>query len=173
MTFRQSAPVVRLALVAAAASALAIASPAAAAGPVHTKIEDFTLVFPAGLACDFPVEWAITTNGNNQLVFAPRKNGDQVTRQTGTNITTATNLDTGASVSLRGGFRLDIVAHADGNLTIEGRGAIISALFPTDVGGPGMFWFRGHLTDQADSGFNVTAHEFVGHADDLCAALSG
>lgn len=173
MTSRQSAPVVRMALLAAIVGALAIASPAAAAGPEHTKTGDVTIVFPAGLSCDFPVEWVSTANGNNQLVFEPRRNGDQVTRTTGTNITTATNLDTGASVSLRGGFRLDIVAHADGTVTIEGRGAIIGALFPTDAGGPGMFWFRGHLTDQADSGFNVSVHEFVGHVDDLCAALSG
>lgn len=161
-----------LAVVASLLGAVVAAPSSLAAGPEHTKLESFVLTFAAGQACAFPTSWDVTAHNNNQLVFPARANGDVITRQTGTNIVTVTNLDSGASVDLRGGFGLDFIAHADGTFTIVGRGAIIGALFPTDFGGPGMWWFRGHIQDTADTGFNTLTHEVVGNVTDLCTLLA-
>jgi hypothetical protein len=51
-------------------------------------------------------------------------------------------------------------------------GTVVAGYFPTDVGGPSQWLFRGHLHDELDATFTATAHSFHGNATDLCAALS-
>jgi hypothetical protein len=64
------------------------------------------------------------------------------------------------------------VFHADGSLDALIRGTIVAGYYPTDVGGPSMWLFRGNLHDVIDATFTATAHSFRGNATDLCAALS-
>jgi hypothetical protein len=151
---------------------LGTAAPAAAAGPDHSKVAPFSFTFDAGVVCDFAVEWDITATTDNQLVFPVEVDGDQVVRTTGRSSVIVANLDSCASIQLRGGFRQDLVFHADGSVDINGDGTILAGYFPTDIGGPGMWWFKGHLRDSADSSFTAVAHSFVGNATHLCGALS-
>lgn len=146
-------------------------TPAAAAGPERSKITAYSVDFPAGLVCDFAVNWAFDGVGN-LLIFPVTSTGDQVVRQAGLSRGTITNMDTGASVAIQGGIRQDLVFHADG--TIDGimSGHVLAGYFPTDVGGPSMWLFRGHLHDEIDATFTATAHSFRGNATDMCAALS-
>jgi hypothetical protein len=158
----------------AAACLLAMtASPALAAKPEKSPLEGFTVTFPAGVLCDFSVEWSIAAGGN-QLVFPERRNGDVVVRSVGRARGTVTNLDSGPelSVRFRGGIRQDLVFHADGTLDAIINGTVLAGYFPTDVGGPSMWLFRGHLHDRLDATFTATAHSFSGNATDLCAALT-
>jgi hypothetical protein len=73
---------------------------------------------------------------------------------------------------LRGGFREDLIFHADGTVDVWINGTILAAYGLPDFGGPSMWWFKGHLHDTADATFTGTSHVFVGNATDLCAALS-
>jgi hypothetical protein len=161
----------RVALAAAFLTALA-SSPVMAAGPVRTPLEGFTIPWPAGTLCQFAVEWDIAAGGN-QLVFPERPNGDVVFRSVGRALGTVTNLDSPEmSVLVRGGYRQDIVSHADGTYDAIINGTVIAGYFPTDVGGPSQWLFRGHLHDELDATFTATAHSFHGNATDLCAALT-
>jgi hypothetical protein len=150
---------------------LLAAAPAAAAAPERSKLTAYSVDFPAGLICDFAVNWDFAGTGN-LLIFPVTAAGDQVVRQVGLSTGTITNVDTGASVTIRGGIRQDLVFHADG--TIDGimSGHVLAGYYPTDVGGPAMWLFRGHLHDEIDATFTATAHSFQGNATDLCAALS-
>ena len=147
------------------------AAPVSAAGPEHSKFSGFVLEFPDGLVCDFPVRWDVHAAGN-ELVFPVRANGDQVVRQAGRNTVTVSNLDTGATFDIQGGTRQDFVFHADGTIDVIISGHAIAGYFPTDIGGPSMWLFRGHLNDLVDGTFTLIAHDFRGNATDLCAALS-
>lgn len=163
---------IRLTIAAAVLVAMT-ASPALAAKPEKSALEGFTATFPAGVLCEFSVEWDIA-GGGNQLVFPERPNGDVVVRSVGRSRGTVTNLDSipERSVQFRGGIRQDLVFHADGTLDAIISGTVVAGYFPTDVGGPSQWLFRGHLHDELDATFTATAHSFHGNATDLCAALT-
>jgi hypothetical protein len=163
--------VARAALVAAAALSLVVPT-AQAAGPDHSKIGTVSLTFDAGVLCDFAVQWDIDATNTNQLVFPVQADGDQVVRSAGRGYVTVTNLDTDESLVLKGGYRQDLVFHEDGTIDAFINGTILAGYFPTDVGGPSMWWFKGHLHDALDATFTAVEHFFVGNATDLCAALS-
>ncbi len=94
------------------------------------------MIWPAGLLCDFEVEWDIAAGGN-QLVFPEQPNGDVVVRNVGRARGTVTNLDSpDMSVLVRGGYRQDLVFHADGTIDAIINGTVIAGYFPTDVGDP-------------------------------------
>jgi hypothetical protein len=159
--------------VVALAALAAMVSTATAAAPDHSKVSASPATFPAGSVCPFTVTWDVNeSNVNNQLVFPVKTNGDQVVRITGHDETVVTNADTGASITLRGGFREDLIFHADGTIDVRINGTILAAYGVPDFGGPSMWWFKGHLHDTADATFTGTSHTFVGNATDLCAALS-
>jgi hypothetical protein len=148
-------------------------STATAAAPDHSKVSASPATFPAGTVCPFTVTWDVQeSNVNNLLVFPVDANGDQVVRITGHDHTVVTNADTGASITLSGGFREDLIFHADGTIDVRINGTILAAYGVPDFGGPSMWWFKGHLHDTADATFTGTGHAFVGNATDLCAALS-
>lgn len=146
-------------------------TPAAAAGPERSKFTAFSLDIPAGLVCDFAVHWDIDGVGN-LLIFPVTSSGDQVVRTVGLSRGTITNMDTGASVAVKGGIHQDLVFHADGTIDAIISGHVVAGYLPTDVGGPSMWLFRGHVHDVVDATFTATAHSFRGNATDLCAALS-
>jgi hypothetical protein len=161
----------RVLMLSLAISAVA-AAPVGAAGPAKSKLDPLTVEFPAGVVCpEFAVRWSFGEGGNS-LVFPARSNGDQLTRQVGLiSSVTVTNLDTGRSVTIRGGGQLSFLGHSDGTLEVFGNGTVIAGYFPTDVGGPSMWLFRGHLHDTVDATFTATKHTFVGSATNLCAAV--
>jgi hypothetical protein len=151
-------------------SALAI-GPAAAAGPEKVPNGASTIVWEAGTLCSFEVAWDIPAVGST-LIFPVTANGDQLIRQVGPMIMTVTNTDSGAVMDLRGGVKLDLVFHADGSLDAHISGAVTAGYFPTDIGGPSMWFYRGHLHDVLTADFTAVGHTFTGNATDLCAALS-
>ena len=157
---------------AATAILLATASVAAAA-PEHSKVTGFTDEFPAGTFCSFPVTVAAPDTNLNLIVFPVQDNGDQLVRSVGHGLVVVTNGDTGGSLTLRGGFRQDLLFHADGSADAFISGTILAGYGALDVGGPSLWWFRGHLHDALDSTFTATSHQFTGNATDLCAALAG
>ena len=168
---RQAYAHIRLTIAAACLVAMT-ASPALAAGPERTPLEGFSVIWPAGVLCEFEVEWDVAAGGN-QLVFPEQPNGDVVVRNVGRARGTVTNLDSPEmSVLVRGGYRQDLVFHADGTIDAIINGTVIAGYFPTDVGGPSQWLFRGHLHDELDATFTATAHSFRGNATDLCAALT-
>lgn len=148
-----------------------VVAPVAAAGPERSKISAWTVDFPSGTLCEFAVRWDFPADGT-QLVFPVRSNGDQLVRAVGRLRGTITNVDDDRSFTLRGGYRLDLLFHADGTIDVVGSGSIVAGYFPTDVGGPSMWFFRGRFHDVVDATFTATAHSFRGNATDLCAALS-
>jgi len=150
----------------------AVVSTASAAGPDHSKVMGSPATFPAGTVCPFAVTWDINPSNVNALVFPVDANGDQVVRINGHDSTVVTNTDSGASITLKGGFREDLIFHADGTIDVRINGTILAAYGIPDFGGPSMWWFKGHLHDTADANFTGTSHTFVGNATDLCAALS-
>ena len=158
-------PILALALVGLAAV------PAAAAGPERSDIGSFSVDFPAGVLCDFAVRWEFDAGGH-QLVFPVQPNGDQVVRSVGGVTGTITNLDGDRSFPIRGDARQDFVFHADGTIDVIINGTVVAGYFPTDVGGPSMWLFRGHLHDEVDGTFTATSHSVSGLATDLCAALT-
>jgi len=168
---RMTRLVLALGLVAAMVAAVA-PSAALAAGPAHQKLAPGTQSFDAGVLCDFAVTWDLKGTNDNELDFPVQANGDQLIRLTGRELLTVTNVDSGASVLLRGGYREDVLFHADGSIDVTINGTIVAGYFPTDLGGPAMWWFKGHLQDGLDSTFTTLSHAFVGNATDLCSALS-
>ena len=149
----------------------AMVSTATAAAPDHSKVFPSPATFPAGTVCPFTVTWDVKESNVNQLVFPVNANGDQLVRLTGHDNTVVT-AGTGTSITLKGGFREDLLFHADGTIDVRINGTILAAYGVPDFGGPSMWWFKGHLHDTADATFTGTSHAFVGNATDLCAALS-
>jgi hypothetical protein len=154
--------------------ALSFAAPAFAGGkPEHTRIPvPDPAVFPAGLSCEFTVEWRFASQNLQLTTFPVQPDGDQVVRQTGHQVTTITNLDNGRSMTVNTTNRQDFVNHPDGSIDVFIDGRVVAAYFPTDVGGAGMFVFNGHLHDVLDPGFTLVDHHMSGHVLDVCAALS-
>jgi hypothetical protein len=147
-------------------------STAAAGGPDHSKVPGFTATFPAGEVCRFTTTWDVAETNVNQLVFPVDSNGDQLVRTSGHGLTVVTNAATGRSITLSGGFRQDLIFRADGTIDVWINGTVLAAAGVADLGGPSMWWFRGHLHDVLDATFTRTAHSFKGNATDICAALT-
>ena len=148
---------------------------AAAAGPDRLPFVPTDIVFDGEdvpLVCDFPVQWQNAVNHARTLVFPVKRNGDQVIRSVGDVRTVVTNLASGRSVTLGGGFREDIVIHSDGSITVIIDGAVLAGYAATDHPiGPSLWFFRGHLVDTVDSGFNLINDRFHGRQQNLCTAL--
>src|SRR5688500_2209435 len=90
----------------AAILCLAAASAASAGTPVHELIVSPPLEFGAGEMCDFPLLIETTSEHSKVTTFGPGPDGSQriVTRGVATNL--ATNLDTGETLTGRGGYRI-------------------------------------------------------------------
>jgi len=165
-------------LVAAGAGVLlllaSVTPPVAAAGPAHgTGGISFDYAFPAGDLCPFAVRWDEDGSRMQALTFPARPNGDQVTRYAGPQWSTVTNLDTGVSMVVGGGLRLDWISHPDGTADVWVDGTVVAGYFPGDAA-TGFWVFHGRLHDTVGTdGWTTTAHEFTGGAVDLCAALAG
>ena len=149
-----------------AAAIVSLASAAAA---------DFTIDFPAGLACAFDLR--IEGQGGHQVQrdFLD-KNGNlvrSISAGTGSALT-FTNLDTGATLSLKSnGAVTHITYNSDGSSTFVLNGHNVLILFPTDVpAGPTTVLYVGRLVFTVDSGGTFTLQGHSGPTTDICAALS-
>jgi hypothetical protein len=151
----------RLAAVIAAASfgALVLAGTAGATQPFHVRIFEG----PDTLTdtCSFPVLFEPTGPAfSNFFVFS-----DGEIMGSGPFVGTATNLDTGKTVTINMGGGFSIVQHSDGTTTITSHGAVISSLFGTIT--------HGRTVIELDANGNVTSSTANGTKEDLCAELSG
>jgi hypothetical protein len=151
------------------------ATPAAAAGPVHgTGGFTFDYTFGAGVMCPFDLHWVQDGSRQQALTFPVQSNGDQLTRFAGLEWSTVTNVDTGATMVVGGGLRMDFIAHRDGTFEYFVDGTVVAGYVTTDAPGAGLWLFHGRLHDTiASDGFSTTSHSFEGGATDLCAALGG
>jgi hypothetical protein len=144
-------------------------------GAASSAIADFTVDFPAGLACAFFLR--IEGSGGNQIMreFLD-KNGNIVrTLTTGTgSALTFTNVDTGATLSLRSnGAVMNVTINPDGSQTVVSTGHNILILFPTDVpAGPTTTLYVGRVVFTIDSIGTFTLQQHSGQASDICASLS-
>jgi hypothetical protein len=130
-------------------------------------------VFAAGQACPFETEWSYARQGVLwQTTFPVRPDGAQLIRQSGVVRTIVTNLESGKSRSYVTPAVQDFLFRADGTIDVTIDGRVPVAYFPTDLGGPAMYLYTGHLHDVVDSSFTLIKHEFKGHSIDLCAVLS-
>lgn len=160
------------ALVGASALVLVVAVPgAAAAGPERSPNGTGSTTLAAGVACSFAVQWDTVMATGQTLVFPVDAHGDQLVRIVGHFETRMTNLASGSSKLYGGGNRQDLLFHANGSVSVTIDGAVIAAYFPTDVTGPSLWFYRGHLQDKLDASFTALAHAFVGKAVNICADL--
>ncbi len=144
--------------------------PAAAASAPPTPGQDFTDVYPAGIACDFELQVA-GSGGKRHL----HEYTDRI-KETGTgSALTFTNLATDASVSLKSnGSVTRITFNPDGTLTFQVTGHSVLILFPTDVpAGPSTTLTAGQVVFDVDLATEVfTLKKRTGKQTDICALLS-
>jgi len=151
------------------------ATPAAAARPEHGTGGfniDWLFEAPTNL-CDFPVYWHEDGSRMQALTFPVQPNGDQLIRYAGPQWSTVTNVETGVSMVVGGGLRLDLIVHPSGIADAWVDGTVVAGYLPTDAPGAGLWLLHGRLHDTWDADFNTLSHSFKGGAVDLCAALAG
>jgi hypothetical protein len=150
------------------AAMLGYASNATAADP------DFTLVFPAGVACTFDLQIE-GFGGHRQLKEFRDKNGNLVrSLEAGTgSALTFTNLSTGKTFStMSNGAVSRKTFNRDGSLTETDTGHTILILFPTDnPAGPSTTLIAGRLVFTVDVFGVFTVQRVGGKVTDICAAL--
>jgi len=148
---------------------------AAVLGCASSAAANFTIDFPAGLACAF--ELRIDGSGGNQIErdFFD-KNGNlvrSITAGTGSALT-FTNVGTGATVStISNGAVSQVTPNPDGSQTFVNTGHNILILFPTDVpAGPSTTLYVGRVVFTVDPSGNFTLQGHSGTATNICAVLS-
>jgi hypothetical protein len=161
------ASILRAAIIVSLA-ALASSTPAFA-------LDGFSVAYPAGIACEFPL--GIDGSGGHLKVmeFLDKSGNTVRTLAAGTGSALRfTNLDTGATTSTRSnGFVQRIFPNADGSTTLENMGHTIVIMWPTDVpAGPSTTLYVGRVVIKVEDGSTFTLLGSRGVATDICAALS-
>ena len=147
--------------------ALAVcAAPAQAAEP---------RVFPAGVACEFPLK--VEAAGDPRVAREFQDAEGNVVRSLIAGVgqaTTLTNVSTGASITLpANGSVQRTVFHSDGMRTVTLTGHWVLILFPTDVpAGPSTTLHVGRVVFTANKNDDFVVLSTSGRRIDLCAALS-
>ena len=166
------------AFVAALGLVLVVAAPAAAGGrPEIIRLEPTILDedFFAG-TCDFRMELVDQSTNSKLLVFPPESDGSQLTRSTGGYVSTVTNLDTGASITVGYYAKIDFDAQADGSQVIQTSGAVLVYVWEGDdlsVFDPGLYLVTGSIHSiVGPDGFALEPERVKGKIVDLCDALS-
>lgn len=136
---------------------------------------DFTVDFPAGVACaGFAVR--VEGSGGNQHTREFRDAEGQLVRM----ITAGTkpgltliNMSTGASLDIKSdGSVQHTTFHSDGTQTVRSTGHTVVVWFPTDVpAGPSMTLYMGQIVFTIDSDGVGTMQSVRGTSTDICAAL--
>jgi hypothetical protein len=132
--------------------------------------DSFTVGFPAGLACEFPLQIDGTGANFHMKEF---KNGRIFSAGKGFALT-FTNLDTSDTLPLKSnGFTQTMTNNPDGTQTVVLTGHNIVVNFPTDTPpGPSTTLYVGRVVIIVDSLGNGDLREASGNTVDLCAALS-
>jgi hypothetical protein len=157
-----------------AALSLTIAQPSSGAAPAPEPA--FEVDLPAGLACTFPLRLHSSAGEVRTITFTTENGqpGRIISVKTGV-VLTYTNLDTGASVSIKTSGSVTSAVPLDGvteTRTATGHNGLI--LFPDDVpAGPTTTQYNGRIvyTFNTATGF-VEVLETSGKATDICAELS-
>ncbi len=156
--------VVGLALVVPATTA------AADSGHIPVILVDQTLT---GL-CSFPVFVHILHNTEFETVTT-EPDGTTVTNIRGAVISTATNVNTGKTLTLTTSGPGTVTVFPDGSTAADLRGPNASFWGPQAQSAFGLAPIEitwGHLQYTLDPGGNLTSYSLSGRAEDLCAALS-
>jgi hypothetical protein len=136
---------------------LVFAGTAGATKPFMERMVDgpFTL----DETCSFPVLFQPTLAFTNFFVFS-----DGEIMGSGPFVGTATNLDSGKTITINEGGGFSVVEHSDGSVTVTSHGFVISSLRGTI--------FSGRTVIEFDANGNVTSRTFNGREEDLCAELA-
>lgn len=139
--------------------------------------ETFTLVFPAGQACQFDlqVDYDLAGGGPQYSHEFQDKDGNVVgTLLAGVGYPIVyTNLATGATMSTKAnGAVSQNLYNSDGSVTLVMIGHTVVIMYPTDVPGPSATLYVGHVVVSIDSAGVWTLLEVNGKSTDICAALS-
>ena len=134
--------------------------------PIGTCING-PVSYPAGVVCPFAVRVAPVSGSNLEHTLA---NGDLLF--TGHLIQTATNLETGKSVIFPASGPLRLIFNADGTLTFVSFGPILWTFFSQDVGGPGLFLFKGRVVIEGNAEGFATSISHVPNKTDICQLLA-
>jgi hypothetical protein len=152
------------------------AVPALAVPPDHEPAPNDPVTFDAGVVCDFAVE--ISGPGARQTMhtFYDRDGNPRATVITGFAPGRFTNVDTGASILVRGGQAVELVDPGDGTFRIESSGEASFYFFEGDANpvgeGKGLWVVRGQAVTTLDLATNVvTDFVYTGALIDVCAAL--
>jgi hypothetical protein len=151
----------KLAVLSLMAAASTIPANAAAAPPQRDPVPGGVITEPAGAVCDFPI--AITPLKLREKVTSF---SDGRVRLTGVAIVEVSNVDNGRS----------IVINSSGPGWLDRnnvQGGQLFFLFPSDVGGPGIYLYRGNVTFTRDDAGNFTSITATGtRSGNLCAAIT-
>lgn len=141
---------------------------AAAASP------DFTIVFPAGMACTFDLQ-IDGSGGNRHFKEFRDKDGNVVrTLDAGTGFAlTFTNVSTGTVLTTRSnGAVSHVTLNPDGSFTETDTGHNVLILAPTDnPAGPSTTLIVGRVVFTVDVFQVFTVQQLTGKVADVCAAL--
>lgn len=163
----------RRTVVAAGTAALALGMGTSTA--LGAEDPDFTVTFPAGLACagfDLRVEGWV---GNQQFREFTDRDGNVRSISAGTgSALTFTNMSNDATVSFRSnGSTTHKTFGSDGTTTNRMTGHNVLFMYPTDVpAGPSTTLYVGQVVFTADSDQNYTLQSARGTSTDICAALA-
>lgn len=157
-----------------AAAALTMSGLVASSGTAAAA-SDFSVQFPAGTACAFPLRVDGTGGHRIEHSFA-NEDGTARVLSTGTgSALTFTNETTGATVSLRSNGAVQrTTTLADGSSLNVLTGHNVLFLFPTDVpAGPSTTLYTGQVVFNATPSGDFTVLDTQGTSRDLCAELTG
>ncbi|GAA2155535.1 hypothetical protein FHX52_4041 [Humibacillus xanthopallidus] len=155
------------------AAALVVLGAMAGAGAAGAS--DFTVDFPVGTACNFPLR--VDGTGGNRIDRTFTDEAGNLVRilSTGTGFAlTFTNLSTGKTLSLPSNGAVTRTTPLAGGLTrnvLTGHNVLF--LYPSDVpAGPSTTLFTGRAVFTATPSSDYTLLETHGTSRDLCAELS-
>ena len=123
--------------------------------------------YPAGVVCPFPVR--VEPVIDSTVVHA-LPNGDLFI--TGRLVQKATNVLTGESMLFPRSGPLRLVFNADGTVTDISLGQVLWTFFSQDVGGPGLFLFKGRVVIQSSPDGFATSVSHVPNTTDVCQVLA-
>lgn len=135
------------------------------------------LVYPAGVACTFPLGITVGDGGPQnykELTDAEGHVIGSISAGRGTALT-FTNVDTGATFSSRAnGVTWKTTYHEDGSRTVHMMGHSVLIMFPTDVpAGPSTTLYTGQVVATWAADETTTVTKESGRQLDICAELGG
>jgi hypothetical protein len=159
-----------------AGTAATLALLGAVAGAGAAGASDFTLEFPAGTACSFPLRVDGTVGNTTTRTFKDKQGHVVRILTTGTgSALTFTNETTDATLSLPSNGAVSRTTPLDNGSTLNvmtGHNVLI--LYPTDVpAGPSTTLYTGRIVYTATATSDFTLLKTSGTSRDLCAELTG